>query len=164
MEQHLPLRTFIISQSVYLWQAFPAQSNDCGAYPRVEHLQGASLRQAPALPTIIRLGWKGLPETNTLAYYESLQRQMLCHLINLTFPLCATGSGQIQTIKFMIICQRISTFFIQSLITVSTIEKVSQFTMAMQSICNKKMFLFNQNLFVNIAERFKHQKYLCLYY
>ncbi len=33
-----------------------------GAYPRVEHLKGA-------LPTNIRLGWKGLPGTNTLAYY-----------------------------------------------------------------------------------------------
>jgi hypothetical protein len=31
------------------------------AYPRV----------APALPAIIRLGWKGLPEINTLAYYQS---------------------------------------------------------------------------------------------
>ncbi len=40
------------------------------AYPRVEHLQGVSLGQAPALPTIIRLGCKGLPETNTLAYYD----------------------------------------------------------------------------------------------
>ncbi len=44
-----------------------------GAYPRVEHLEDASLGWAPALPAIIRLGWKGLPETNTLAYYESSQ-------------------------------------------------------------------------------------------
>jgi hypothetical protein len=35
-----------------------------GAYPRVEHLKGASLG-----PANIRLGWRGLPETNTLAYY-----------------------------------------------------------------------------------------------
>jgi len=28
---------------------------------------------ASALPTNIRLGWKGLPGTNTLAYYENLQ-------------------------------------------------------------------------------------------
>jgi len=26
---------------------------------------------APALPTNIRLGWKGLPGTNVLAYYEN---------------------------------------------------------------------------------------------
>ncbi len=36
-----------------------------GASPRVEHL-------APALPANIRLGWKGLPGTNTLAFYENL--------------------------------------------------------------------------------------------
>jgi hypothetical protein len=33
------------------------------------YLKGAS--QAPALPAIIRLGWKGLPGTNTLAYYKN---------------------------------------------------------------------------------------------
>jgi len=32
-------------------------------------LKGASLGQATALPANIRLGWKGLPGTNTLAYY-----------------------------------------------------------------------------------------------
>jgi hypothetical protein len=37
----------------------------------VEHLIGASLGKAPALPANIRLGWKGLPGTNTLAYYEN---------------------------------------------------------------------------------------------
>jgi len=36
-----------------------------GAYPRVD-----SLGQAPALRTNIRLGWKGLPGPNALAYYE----------------------------------------------------------------------------------------------
>ncbi len=41
-----------------------------GAYPRVENLKGASHGQASALPANIILGWKGLPETNTLAYYE----------------------------------------------------------------------------------------------
>ncbi len=30
----------------------------------------ASLRYAPASPTNIRLGWKGLPGPNALAYYE----------------------------------------------------------------------------------------------
>jgi len=39
----------------------------------VEHLRDDSLRQAPALPTNIRLAWKGLPETNTLAYYENYE-------------------------------------------------------------------------------------------
>ncbi len=39
-----------------------------GAFPRVE--QVASLGYNLALPTNIRLGWKGFPGTNTLAYYE----------------------------------------------------------------------------------------------
>jgi hypothetical protein len=34
-----------------------------GAYPRVDHLKGSL--------TTIRLGWKGLPETNTLAYHKN---------------------------------------------------------------------------------------------
>jgi hypothetical protein len=40
---------------------------------RLEHLKGASLGYAPALPTNIRLGWRSLPGTNTLAYYEDPQ-------------------------------------------------------------------------------------------
>jgi len=44
-----------------------------GAYLRVEHLKVAPLGLAPALPTNIRLGWKGLPGTNALAYYEKSQ-------------------------------------------------------------------------------------------
>jgi hypothetical protein len=36
----------------------------------VEHLEGSSIGQAPVLPTNVRLSWKGLPETNALAYYE----------------------------------------------------------------------------------------------
>jgi len=39
-----------------------------GAYPRLEHLKGASLGKALALPANIRLG---LPGTNTLAYNEN---------------------------------------------------------------------------------------------
>jgi hypothetical protein len=35
-----------------------------GAYPRVEHLEGASFRQAPAFLTTIRLGYKSVPRTN----------------------------------------------------------------------------------------------------
>ncbi len=37
----------------------------------MEHFKGASLWQAPALPAHIRLSWRGLPLTNTLAYYEN---------------------------------------------------------------------------------------------
>ncbi len=37
---------------------------------RMDELKGSSLRQASALPNI-RLGWKGLPRTNTLAYYDN---------------------------------------------------------------------------------------------
>ena len=40
-----------------------------GAYPRVE--QVASLPYNLALPANIRLGWKGLPGTNTLAHYKN---------------------------------------------------------------------------------------------
>ncbi len=42
-----------------------------GAYPRVEHFKGASLKKALALPANIRLGCRGLPGMNTLAYYEN---------------------------------------------------------------------------------------------
>jgi hypothetical protein len=38
------------------------------AYPRGESLKGTLLEYAPALPANIRLGWRGLPKTNTLAY------------------------------------------------------------------------------------------------
>ncbi len=41
------------------------------AYSRVEHLKDATLEQALALPSSIRLGWKGLPCKNTLAYYKN---------------------------------------------------------------------------------------------
>ena len=34
--------------------------------------KGVLLGEALALPANIRIGWKGLPETNTLAYYENL--------------------------------------------------------------------------------------------
>jgi hypothetical protein len=41
-----------------------------GAYPRVEQLKGASVGYDPALPANFRPGWKGLPGTNALDYYE----------------------------------------------------------------------------------------------
>jgi hypothetical protein len=40
-----------------------------GANPRLENLKIASHRQVLAITANIRLGWKGLPGTNTLAYY-----------------------------------------------------------------------------------------------
>jgi hypothetical protein len=42
-----------------------------GVYPRVKHLKGASLERALASSPDIRLGYKGLPGTNTLAYYKN---------------------------------------------------------------------------------------------
>jgi hypothetical protein len=39
--------------------------------PRVEHLKGASLGKAPALPTNIRQDRKGLPGTNAPANSET---------------------------------------------------------------------------------------------
>jgi hypothetical protein len=63
-------RMFIISYSVCPWPAFAPQSNGCvkaGAYPSEVPFRVGIL----ALPTDIRLGCKGLPGTNTLAYYEN---------------------------------------------------------------------------------------------
>ncbi len=39
---------------------------------KVNHLKADSLWEAPALLASIRVGWNGLPGTNTLAYYEHL--------------------------------------------------------------------------------------------
>jgi hypothetical protein len=40
--------------------------------PKWRNLQGAPLKgRFLALPTNIRLGWKGLPGTNTLAFYQN---------------------------------------------------------------------------------------------
>jgi hypothetical protein len=40
--------------------------------PLVTNLRGAPIKGRPlALPSNIRLSWKGLPGTNTLAYYEN---------------------------------------------------------------------------------------------
>ncbi len=43
-----------------------------GGFPRVGKLTGASLGQTLAFFTNIGLSWKGLPGTNTLAFYEQL--------------------------------------------------------------------------------------------
>ncbi len=37
----------------------------------MELMKGASLELALALPTNIRLGWKGFPGRNTLVYYKN---------------------------------------------------------------------------------------------
>jgi len=39
-----------------------------GANPRVENLKGVSIGLALTLLANIRQGWRGLPETNILAY------------------------------------------------------------------------------------------------
>jgi hypothetical protein len=40
-----------------------------GAYHRVEYLKGASFSRLLAISTNTRIGGKGMPGTNTLAYY-----------------------------------------------------------------------------------------------
>ncbi len=50
----------------------------------MEHLKGALLKQTPILPINIRLVWKGLPGTKTLAYYENLYITAVKGLITLT--------------------------------------------------------------------------------
>ncbi len=71
------LRIFVISQSICTTESLSSLKLCLwirqGAYPTVEHLKGAcaSLRQAPALPANISLGWKGFPGTNALAYYKN---------------------------------------------------------------------------------------------
>ncbi len=42
-----------------------------GAYPEVEHFKGTSVGCSLALLANVRLGWKGLPGTNALAYFAS---------------------------------------------------------------------------------------------
>jgi hypothetical protein len=38
----------------------------------MEYLKGASTGSAPTLLANMGLGWKGLPGTNTLAYYKKI--------------------------------------------------------------------------------------------
>ncbi len=65
------LRVFIMSQSACLWQSFLAQSNVCGAYPRMKYLSNATLQgRLLALPTCIRQGWRVFQRTDSLAYYK----------------------------------------------------------------------------------------------
>ena len=57
-----------------------------GANPREEHLRGALLNYAPALLANIIIVWKGLQETNTLAYWASL-------LVTKKIKFCVYGRG-----------------------------------------------------------------------
>ncbi len=54
----------------------------------MEHLKGVLLEKSLALPTNIRLGWRGLPGTNTLAYYENPEITVVKSLIVLTPGAC----------------------------------------------------------------------------
>ncbi len=54
-----------------------------GAYPTETPFRCSVLGLALALPTNIRLGWKGLPGTNALDYYERLQLTAVKSLITL---------------------------------------------------------------------------------
>ncbi len=51
----------------------PFKLSKPGAYPRTKYFKGASLWQASTLVANVRLARKGLPWTNTLAYYEHSQ-------------------------------------------------------------------------------------------
>jgi hypothetical protein len=51
---------------------FVGKAREGLACPRVEHLKGALLGKTLALSANIRQGWKGLPGTNTIAYYKKL--------------------------------------------------------------------------------------------
>jgi hypothetical protein len=53
----------LVAHNSFIEGSHMTKNTASGAYPRVEHLA--------ALPTNIRLGWKGLPETNSLAYYKN---------------------------------------------------------------------------------------------
>ncbi len=66
------LRIFVIARAFVRGQYFqPSIMFVCKAYRRVEHLKDASLGRLPALPTNIRLDWKGWTGTNVLTYYEN---------------------------------------------------------------------------------------------
>ncbi len=54
------------------FQPRPMFVSKAGAYPIKKPFRCFSLDRLQALPTNIRPGWKALPETNILAYYENL--------------------------------------------------------------------------------------------
>ncbi len=59
-----------ISQSVCLWAAFPSLQLRSGAYPRWEHLNGATIGQNLALLTNVRLAWGTLQLFCPFVSYE----------------------------------------------------------------------------------------------
>ncbi len=63
----------------------------------MEHLKGALLRWALALPADIRLGWKGLPGTNTLACYENLEIRVLVKQRPYFLQLSVVGNAYLAT-------------------------------------------------------------------
>ncbi len=65
------LRIFVISQSVCPWQAFPAESNVGMNLSYSRTPERCFTQVGSGLPANIRLSWKRLPLTNTLAYYEN---------------------------------------------------------------------------------------------
>jgi len=78
-----------------------------GAYPRVEHLKGVKHKYALALPTNIRLGWKGLPGTNALAYFEKAigVTRRLWHLKTYLSNTCCS-IGKWYTISHVYSCKK----------------------------------------------------------
>jgi len=55
-----------------------------GAYPPKAPFRCSTLGKAPALPSNVRLGWKNLPGTNALAYYEKAYLTALKSFITLS--------------------------------------------------------------------------------
>ena len=69
------IRMLVISLSVCPWQSFPAKSNACWKSKSptdwsIFHIFQFRIGTLPY--SDIRLGWEGLPGTNTLAYYWHL--------------------------------------------------------------------------------------------
>ncbi len=76
----------------------------------MEHLKSASLGYAPALLINIKLGWKVLPGTNTLAYYEHVKAVVVKSFItfgsavpNLRFIHFSVAACKSDIFKFFII-------------------------------------------------------------
>jgi hypothetical protein len=65
---HNKLECFTLAGFLSLLKCFWVRA---GAYPRVKHKNCASLGWALVLPPNIILGWRGLPGTNTQAYYKN---------------------------------------------------------------------------------------------
>jgi hypothetical protein len=64
----------------------------------VDHLKCSPIGQAPALPTNIRLGWKGLPGANIMKIRNLRPKKVLKHLYHFISLLC-NGAAQLFAIK-----------------------------------------------------------------